>query len=97
MVEGFRELRLFNAAPWIGEVDVPTSVVVTTGDHLVPPARQRKLAEAIPGARVLEVDGDHDVCVSGPRRFVPALVEACRWAATGDAVSGRACPTAGWR
>ena len=56
---------------------MPTAVVVTEQDRLVPPRRQRKLAEAIPGARVVSVQGDHGVCVADPRAFVPALMNAC--------------------
>lgn len=39
--------------------DIPATVVLTSGDHLVPARRQRELADAI-GARVVEVGGDHD-------------------------------------
>lgn len=67
----------FSSHDWIGEVDVPTAVVVTTRDELVPPARQRKLAESIPGAEVYEVEGDHAACIAAADRFVPTLVEAC--------------------
>ena len=67
----------FSSHEWIGEVDVPTAVVVTEQDRLVPPRRQRKLAESIPGARVVPVQGDHGVCVANPRVFVPALLSAC--------------------
>ena len=35
--------------PWIGEVDVPTAVVVTTEDRVVPPDAPAALAAAIPG------------------------------------------------
>ena len=47
------------------------SVVVTERDRLVPPRRQLRLAEAIPGARVFPIDSDHSVCVSAPDLFVP--------------------------
>jgi 3-oxoadipate enol-lactonase len=66
----------FSSAEWIGGVAVPTSVVVTTRDSVVAPERQLKLAAAIPGAEIIRVDGDHDVCVRSSRRFVPALLEA---------------------
>jgi 3-oxoadipate enol-lactonase len=79
LVEGLRALQSFNSAPWIGSVDVPTAVVVTEGDHIVPPGRQHKLAASIPGAREFPVPGDHDVCVADPGVFVPAVVAACRW------------------
>ena len=71
-------LGRFSSASWIGGVDVPTAVVVTSRDVLVPTARQRALAAAIPGATVVELDGDHGVFVTDPSAFAAALVEACR-------------------
>lgn len=67
----------FRSSPWISDVDVPAAVVLTTRDQLVSPARQRRLADAIPGARVYPVEADHAACVTAARRFVPALVSAC--------------------
>jgi pimeloyl-ACP methyl ester carboxylesterase len=66
----------FDSGPWINEVDVPTAVVVTTQDRVIPPDTQRHLAESIPGATVHEVDDDHTACAHGP--FASALVSACR-------------------
>jgi pimeloyl-ACP methyl ester carboxylesterase len=66
-------LGRFSSHEWIGQVDVPTAVVLTTRDQAVPPHRQQKLAEAIPGATIHPVDGDHLVCAVGWRRFVPIL------------------------
>jgi len=71
------ELRRYDSRSWIGEVNVPTAVVATTGDQLVPPRRQLAMAEAIPGARVFPVAADHAACAAAPRLFVPALVAAC--------------------
>jgi 3-oxoadipate enol-lactonase len=71
----------FSSHDWIGKVDVPTAVVVTTLDELVPTARQVKLAESIPGAEVFEVAGDHDACVRSAH-FAPTLVRACLSVAT---------------
>lgn len=67
----------FSSHEWIGQVDVPTAVVVTEDDTVVPPHRQRKLAAAVPGATVHPVRGDHGVCVAAPGRFVPVLLDAC--------------------
>lgn len=66
----------FDARPWIGEVDVPTAVIVTTADAKVPPGRQRALAAAIPGAGVWEVDSPHNASVTAPDRWVPVLLDA---------------------
>ncbi len=64
-------------APWIKEIDVPTVVVVTTNDHLVDPEQQYALAEAIPHARVIEIESNHLACAEA--EFVEPFVEACRW------------------
>ena len=77
IAEAAGAISRYSSHEWIGEVDVPTTVVVTEQDRLVPPHRQRRLAEAIPGARVVSVAGDHGVCVANPRAFVPALLNAC--------------------
>lgn len=71
-------LGRFNSKAWIGEVDVPTSVVVTIRDRTIPARRQRRLAACIPGAEVVEVDGGHASLVLGAARFGPALAEALR-------------------
>ena len=67
----------FRSDGWIGQVDVPAAVVVTTRDRIVPASRQLRLAEAIPGASVHPVDADHSVCINAPQLFAPALLEAC--------------------
>ncbi len=76
VAEAAAALARYSSHDWITEVDVPTSVVITTHDRLVPPHRQRRLAESIPGARAIPIPGDHSVCVSAPRVFVPALLRA---------------------
>ena len=71
-------LARFSSKTWIGKVDVPTAVVVTELDELIPPDAQIELAATIPGATVHPVNGGHRVCVSRPDLFVPVLLEACR-------------------
>jgi pimeloyl-ACP methyl ester carboxylesterase len=75
----------FTSHSWIGQVDVPTAVVVTARDRIVPASRQLKLARAIPGAAVHQVDADHAVCITAPEAFAQVLLQAC-WSVT----SGRA-------
>ncbi len=77
ILEAAAALGRFSSHHWIEHVDVPTAVVVTTQDRLVPPHRQRKLLAAVPGAVEVPVAGDHSVCVSNPGAFVPALARAC--------------------
>jgi pimeloyl-ACP methyl ester carboxylesterase len=78
LIQATHALSGFASHDWIGEVDVPTAVIVTTRDELVPPERQRRLAASIPGAEIFEVAGDHAACVAAAGRFVPTLVAACR-------------------
>jgi pimeloyl-ACP methyl ester carboxylesterase len=66
----------FSSRDWITAVDVPTAVLVTMNDRLVPPSRQRRLANAIPGAWVLELPADHGVCVNAPTLFAKGLLTA---------------------
>ena len=68
----------FDANDWLGDIDVPTAVVVTEKDRVVPTANQLALAEAIPGTQIFRVAGDHSVCVGDAAAFVPVVVEACR-------------------
>jgi pimeloyl-ACP methyl ester carboxylesterase len=77
MIGAAYALGQFTSHEWVGSIDVPVSVVVTLRDQLVSPSRQRKLAQAIPGATIHPADTDHAACVLGARAFVPALVEAC--------------------
>jgi 3-oxoadipate enol-lactonase len=76
VVEAGRAIGAFSSRDWIGRCDVPAAVVLTLHDLAVPPVRQRRLAAAIPGATLHPVDGGHDVCVTRPDRFVPALLDA---------------------
>lgn len=78
VIQATQALSGFSSHDWIGNVDVPAAVIVTTRDELVPPERQFKLAESIPCAEVFEVDGDHGACVARADLFVPALLTACR-------------------
>jgi pimeloyl-ACP methyl ester carboxylesterase len=79
VMQATRAIIRFSSHDWVANIDVPTAVLVMTHDRLVPAEQQYKLAAAIPGARVLEVAGDHFACVRAADRFVPALIEACRY------------------
>ena len=76
-VSAVRAVCGFTSASWISQVDVPTAVVVTTRDTIVPPNRQLELARAIPGASVHEVDAGHGACINAPQLFARALLQAC--------------------
>lgn len=68
----------FDSTGWVGQIDVPTAVVVTRRDHVVPPARQQQFAAAIPGATVHPLDAGHGAYLNDPDLFPDVLLEACR-------------------
>lgn len=61
-------IRRFDARSYAPLIDVPTSVLLTTKDKLVPPRKQRKLATSVQ-AEVIEVHGDHFVTSQDPAAF----------------------------
>jgi 3-oxoadipate enol-lactonase len=77
LAEAGRALARFSSREWIRDVDVPTAVVITERDLVVPPRRQHNLASSIGGAVAYPVPVGHDGVVSAPELFVPALVDAC--------------------
>jgi 3-oxoadipate enol-lactonase len=76
LLQAARALIGYNSDSWLGAIQAPVAVVMTTADHLVPPGRQLRLAQSIPGCSLFAVDGDHGVCSVRPERFLPALVAA---------------------
>jgi hypothetical protein len=72
-----RHFRLEECADDVVAVGVRHFVAVGWCAKTASSARHYKLAASIPGARVFEVDDDHDACVRD-RRFPETLVGACR-------------------
>jgi pimeloyl-ACP methyl ester carboxylesterase len=77
ILEAGREIRRFNSASWIGQVDVPVVVIVTERDRIIRPVLQRQLAALIPGACTIEIDSAHIEALTRPDRTVSAVVAAC--------------------
>lgn len=57
MAGRLRALEGFDVSERLWQIDVPTLVLAGTRDVVVPPARQRTLAESIPGARFAALEG----------------------------------------
>jgi len=77
LAQATRAVLRFSSRNWASDIAVPTAVIVTTRDKIVPTRRQYALAAAIPGAKQFEVDGDHFACADTRTDFVPELVAAC--------------------
>jgi pimeloyl-ACP methyl ester carboxylesterase len=78
MAEAGRALGHYDARSFAGSIDVPTAVVVTTKDRLVPPDRQLALA-AVARAEVFEFAGDHGAVAMQPETFAAVTLEAIAW------------------
>ncbi|MEX2393528.1 MAG: alpha/beta hydrolase, partial [Actinomycetota bacterium] len=77
VMQAASELARFSSREWASRIDVPTAVVIPQRDKLIPPRRQHKLADAIPGATRHLLDGNHFACTEHPERFLPAFSAAC--------------------
>lgn len=69
------ELGRFDATGWIGEVDVPTGVLVTARDRAIPTERQWQLAGRIPGAITRSAPGGHASLVFDLEHWKPVFLE----------------------
>lgn len=75
VTEAAHAIGTYNSSKWIGGVDVPTAVLVTTVDKAIPAIEQMRLVLAIPHASLHRVEDGHTVCAR--RGFAPPLVDAC--------------------
>jgi 3-oxoadipate enol-lactonase len=76
ILEAGKAIGRFSSLDWLGEIDTPTSVVITMRDDVVTIERQAELFELISGAQAFRVDGGHDAVVYNADRFVPTLIDA---------------------
>jgi 3-oxoadipate enol-lactonase len=77
ILEAGKEIGSFNSLKWLSEVDVPSSVVITTQDQVIPPERQQRLLDLLKDVDVHLVDGGHNAIYAEQRTYVPKLVAAC--------------------
>lgn len=62
ILEAGQAVGNYNARRWVGDIDVPTSCVVTTRDLAIRPSEQGRLAFAIRGATVHRREDGHATC-----------------------------------
>jgi 3-oxoadipate enol-lactonase len=86
VAEAGRELGRFDSRPWLRAVQMPATMVMTTRDSAVSPAKQRELAQAA-GAQVFEVALDHLELTAKPEVYNPALLRALAALPAGRAVA----------
>lgn len=75
VTEALAAVMSFDSRKWLNEVDVPTTLVVTTKDKAVPAQEQLRLLLAIPHAQVHLHDEGHTWCAKPS--FGRAVTDAC--------------------
>lgn len=78
LLEAGRAIGAFSSREWLPQVDVPTAVIMTMKDTVIPLHRQAQLFELIPDARAFRVDANHDAVVVHADQFNPLLMRAMR-------------------
>lgn len=64
----------FDSRAWVGEIDVPTMVIIPTNDQIVATRTQYELAELIDPERTVEIAGvGHESVMSRPEEYVAAI------------------------
>ncbi len=75
LIEAGISLGRFDARRWVGEIDVPTAVLVTAQDRAIGPLPQIRTALAVPGATIHRIDDGHIACANPS--FAAPLLAAC--------------------
>lgn len=71
-----RSLMRFDVTGRLGELRIPVLVITAAEDTIVPPSVQRALAQGIPGARHVVVEGSgHGIIADNPDTFNRILLE----------------------
>jgi len=92
VLEAGRAIGRFDSRDWSSTIDVPTAVLASLDDEVVPTRHQFELAGAVPGATLHTVPGGHAACADRAGPFVNRLLDACHSVAARIACG----PPAGW-
>jgi 3-oxoadipate enol-lactonase len=76
VLEAGQAIGAFTSREWLNELDMPTSIVMTIDDHVIPIRRQMALFERIRGAEAYRINGDHDAVAALADTYVPLLCRA---------------------
>jgi len=71
-------VRTADTTAELASITVPTLVIATALDGLVPPGHSRQLAEGIPGAKLVEIASGHGIAEEAPEAWLAAIREGLR-------------------
>lgn len=75
MLEAGQAIATYSSKGWIHDIDIPTSVLVTTKDAAIQPAAQFRMASAIRHSHVNLIEDGHTACMMPG--FGRKLTDAC--------------------
>ena len=75
VLDAGRAIAHFDAREWIGDIDVPTSVILTARDTVIPRRQQEAMIAALGSPHVELIDAGHLACVRAD--FAQALLASC--------------------
>jgi len=78
--DGWRAIGGHDTVARLGEIRVPTTALAGTADAASTVARTQVIADAVPGARLVVLDGPHMMHLERPGDFGDAVAEHLRWA-----------------
>ncbi len=65
-----------DATPGLASITVPTTIITGTRDTLIPPSESEAMARAIPGSRLVTIEGaGHLSVLDAPEKFAAAVEE----------------------
>jgi 3-oxoadipate enol-lactonase len=76
VLEAGQAIGTFTSREWLNELEMPTSIVMTIDDHVIPIRRQMALFERIRNAEAYRINGDHDAVAALADTYVPLLNRA---------------------
>lgn len=64
----------FDARAWVGRLPQPKLIIIPTADEIVPPETQYEMAELLPDAEVIELEGGlHESILNRPGEYIEAI------------------------
>jgi pimeloyl-ACP methyl ester carboxylesterase len=76
VLDAGRAIAQFDTRDWIAEIDVPTSVIMTKRDSLIPVAQQLAMIESLRAPHVETFDSGHFACIRAD--FAESVLACCR-------------------
>jgi pimeloyl-ACP methyl ester carboxylesterase len=81
--DGWRAIGGHDALERLGEIAVPTTALAGSADAASAVSRTREIAERVPGARFVSLDGPHMMQLEHPLELGAAIAEHLSWVEAG--------------